>query len=308
MPGIPFKADTELGPNSFEEHWRGDRDEGQLADPTGGNAAAASFDPGEPDGGEVGVDDSWLSEEERSALDPNDPTYQTLMRAFARKQGAGQQDSGQVDLNAQLEAIRLQQELEQGDQPQQPTGEQSLWEGWTAGGQFPPELQDYESVINARIQSAANHVVDVLQRRAEVQERAQQHEGLKSRLKSEVSALLTGESAAAFREDMSAVMRAANTPTGKTLLADPSVGLRGVWNLVRANSGKGPFVPQQASGRQNGQRIFPGEKRNHAVERTVPSTTRSVPAVSQLPQPRSTREAVEQAFAAAVEEVGSRRR
>jgi len=313
VPMLPNGANVELGPNGFEEHWRRPvrPDEGPLADPSGGDAAAASAAPGE-DGQELPTfDDSWLTEDERAQLDPNDPTYQLLMRAMARKSTTASPSDGQGDLQAQLEAFRLQQELERQGQDQSPGGEPSLWDGFQLTAPLPAELADYQPVFVSMMQDVANHVIGVLQQRAQHEEQTTRTQALRGRLQGEVGELLRGPLASSFRQDMGAVMRAANTDVGRAMLSDPSVGVRGIWNLIRAQQGKGPVTAQQAqtpNPRQQPQRqVFPGDKRNHAVERTVPSVTRSTPAATQRPEPRSTREAVEQAFADAVEAQTSRR-
>lgn len=297
------QIDTDLGPNPFEEHWQGNRGAAQDQ-PPGDDAAAASAVPGEEGQAETGIDDSWLTEEERSALDPSDATYQMLMRAFARR-ATKPADQGNQDLAAQLEAMRLQQEFgAQQQEPQTPASDSSLWDGFTPRTELPPELIDYREHILSLVKETANHVVGQLQQRAQAEEQRTQTRELRTRLQSEVSQLLTGEAANVFRQDMGAVMRAANTPAGKALLADPTVGVKGIWNLVRAQRGEAPYGAQATRPQL---RTLPGDKRNHQVERTVPSVTRSVPAASQLPEPKSTRDAVEQAFAEAVKQAAVRR-
>lgn len=313
MPVQLNGSETVLGPNGFEEHWRGRgrQDQDLLADPSGGDAAAASAVPGE-DGQELtALDDSWLTEEERAQLDPNDPTYQLLMRAMARKSTTASAPDGQGDLQAQLEALRLQQELERNGQDQAPGSDASLWDGFQLTAPLPPELADYQPTFVSMMQDVANHVIGVLQQRAQQEEQTTRTQALRGRLQGEVAELLRGPLAGSFRQDMGAVMRAASTEVGRAMLSDPSVGVRGIWNLIRAQQGKGPLTAQQTQTQnprqQPPRQVFPGDKRNHAVERTVPSVTRSTPAATQRPEPRSTREAVEQAFADAVEAQTSRR-
>ena len=297
------QADTVLGPNPFEEHWGGNRGAATDGLP-GDDAAAASAVPGEEGQEQTGIDDSWLTEEERSALDPSDGTYQMLMRAFARRTTQPAEQGNQNDLAAQLEAMRLQQEFGAQQEEKTPASDSSLWDNFTPRTELPPELIDYREPILSLVKETANHVVGQLQQRAQVEEQRTQTRELRTRLQSEVSQLLTGEASNAFRQDMGAVMRAANTPAGKALLADSTVGVKGIWNLVRAQRGEAPYGAQAT---RPATRAFPGDKRTHQVERTVPSVTRSVPAASQLPEPKSTRDAVEQAFAEAVKQAAVRR-
>lgn len=306
--------ETVLGPNPFEDSWnRGNP--GQLADPSGSDAAAASGVPGETGQVDTGFDDSWLTDEERSQVDPNDPTYQMLMRAMARRvrEPAESADSG---LAAQMEALRFQKEFDDVAEPGEPQQDVNLWDGFKPSLDFPPELKDYEDAIMSRIRDAANHVIGVATRNEQAREQARQNREIRTRVRSEVSELLRGHSAQAFRQDMSAVMQAANSNAGKALLLDPSVGVRGIWNLVRAQRGEAPITalppqqqlqqPQQQMQRQ-APRVFPGDKRNHQVERTVPSVSQSAPAASQLPEPTNLRDAIQQAFVGAAEQARSRR-
>lgn len=311
MPvNLPKDEETLLGPNPFQEHWEGTRDTpGPLADPSGDDAAAASADSGEQGHGDTGLDDSWLTEEERAQLDPNDPTYQLLMRAMARKsQVEPQAQDPHNDLQSQMELLKLQQEIAGGEQSENPDSDMSLWDGFAPTAEFPPELKDYEDVIMSRVRDAANHVVSVLQRRADVQAAQERNQTIRTRLSSEVSELLRGPAAQEFRKDMGAVMAAVRSPAGRELLMDPTMGLKGVWNLLRVQQGRAPFTPAQAQAKATPRPVFAGDKRNHAVERTVPSVSQSQPAAPPLPTRASTRDWVEQAFAQAVEQAKQRQR
>jgi hypothetical protein len=126
------------------------------------------------------------------------------------------------------------------------------------------------------------YVVDGYEARNQQMLSSHRDNELKTRLGGEINELMSSPMAAEFRADRDGIARMGQTEAGQALLADPKIGLKGLWNAVRAQEGKPPVgYGQEATPTPNVQRDDPSlvnRAQHRAVEATPPSTIETPPA------------------------------
>lgn len=294
-----FGVDFELSPQPGEPGW-GEESGDDLALPEDSAAAASEDYEAQPAGDNLGDEYGFLSEDEAASLDPDNPVHARIIEELrqARTQPAANLD---LDEDPQTAAVEELPGIEFGYRPDD---------------EWPEELEPYKEPIFSSIEKYVSKLYgDVEQRAAEVTRR-EQAMAVQTRLSTESRELASGPHGKEFMADREDILRMAQTDAGKTLLADPNFGLKGLVNAVRAKKGKGPLTfggARPGSTPTSAPRMHPRrleQARASAVEQTPPSVDSSrTAAPSQVPVANmSTGQLVKQAWNEAKSEARQGRR
>tara|TARA_Y100000310_G_scaffold343352_1_gene450572 strand:+ start:165 stop:1211 length:1047 start_codon:yes stop_codon:yes gene_type:complete len=263
----PERAVSELGPNPFEEAYEASGvlkeqpadsreasteagDAGETA-PQATEGASKQAGVGETSSGDT--EQSFLTDEEQATFDTNSPEYKAMQASFTKKMqvlAERERDFNQRERATSERLAEIEARLN-GQAPSEATPQASPGVDWESMALSPPpeELADYEGFLTTRMKEVASHVIEQLQRQAEVSAAEQQRTNTLHSLKQQLTDMDADPAFSDYGRYYDQIREIAQQSPALLQRKD---GLRVIYRIAKGDLGNAPAPEPQPSAGNNG--------------------------------------------------------